>query len=144
MANPPTSVPLPDDRVTITCLYCGKAQEVGRKAMTITCRSCSRSLRLEDITISRYEARRQLDTCGVVVVEKKGQALTDRILCGGLIVRGKVRGTVQSRGPVLVGSEAELKGDVTAPTLAVGAGAILQGFYRIGPEGWEDRSTRAT
>lgn len=133
MASSPTSVPLPDDRVTITCLYCGKPQEVGRKAMTITCRFCSKPLRLEDITISRYEARRQLDTCGVIVVERKGQAITDRILCGGLIARGKVRGTVSSRGPVLVGAEAELKGDVTAPSLAVAAGAVLQGFYRIGP-----------
>lgn len=133
MANPPTSVPMPDDRVTVTCLFCGKPQEVGRKAMTMTCRFCSKSLRLEDITISKYEARRQLDTCGVIVVEKKGQAITDRILCGGLIVRGKVRGSVSSRGPVLIGAEAELKGDVIAPSLAVAAGAVLQGFYRIGP-----------
>jgi cytoskeletal protein CcmA (bactofilin family) len=33
---------------------------------------------------------------------------------------------------VLVGPEAEVKGDVEAPTLAVGAGAMLQGYYRIG------------
>jgi cytoskeletal protein CcmA (bactofilin family) len=46
-----------------------------------------------------------------------------RVQCGGLIVRGKLKGSVVSRGPVLVGPEAEIKGDVTAPALAVGAGA---------------------
>ena len=132
MANP-TSIPQPEDRVPVTCLFCGGVQEVGRKAMSITCKHCHKSLKLEDITISRYEARRQLDTCGVIVVEKKGQAICDRILCGGLVVRGKVRGAVSSRGPVLIGGEAEVKGDVTAPTLAVGAGAILNGHYKIGP-----------
>ena len=34
--------------------------------------------------------------------------------------------------PVLIGPEAEVKGDVTAPTLAVGAGAVLDGHYEIG------------
>jgi hypothetical protein len=131
MANP-TSIPQPEDRVPIVCLFCGGTQEVGRKAMSITCKHCNKSLKLEDITISRYEARRQIDTCGVIVVEKKGQAICDRILCGGLIVRGKVRGAISSRGPVMIGGEAEVKGDVTAPRLAVGSGAILSGFYKIG------------
>jgi cytoskeletal protein CcmA (bactofilin family) len=67
-----------------------------------------------------------------VTVEKKGIVNADRVLCGGLIVRGKLRGDVTSRGPVLVGPEAEIKGDVTAPSLAVGAGAVLDGDYAIG------------
>jgi cytoskeletal protein CcmA (bactofilin family) len=70
----------------------------------------------------------------MVTVEKKGNVITDKILCGGLIVRGKVKGNVTSRGPVLVGPEAEIKGDVTAPTLAVGSGAILDGRYDIRPD----------
>jgi hypothetical protein len=121
-----------EDRHTITCLYCGKPQEVARRAMSITCRFCHKSLKLEDIQIKQYEARRQIATCGVVTVEKKGSAVTDSIKCGGLIVRGKVKGTVESQGPVLIGPEAEVKGDVTAPTLAVGAGAVLDGQYEIG------------
>jgi cytoskeletal protein CcmA (bactofilin family) len=70
----------------------------------------------------------------MVTVEKKGNVITDRINCGGLIVRGKVKGAITSRGPVLVGPEAEIKGDITAPTLAVGAGAILEGQYNIRPD----------
>jgi cytoskeletal protein CcmA (bactofilin family) len=35
---------------------------------------------------------------------------------------------------VLIGPDAEVKGDVTAPSLAVGAGAVLEGQYAIGPK----------
>jgi cytoskeletal protein CcmA (bactofilin family) len=100
--------------------------------MSVVCRFCHKSLRLEDLPIKDYQARRSVETCGVVTVEKKGQIVSDRVLCGGMVVRGKVKGTITARGPVLVGPEAEIKGDVRAPSLAVGAGAILHGQYRIG------------
>jgi hypothetical protein len=124
--------PSPNDRQTIVCLYCGKPQEIGRKAMTITCKFCNKSLKIEDLAFKQYEARRAIETCGIVTVEKKGNVVSDRVLCGGLIVRGKLRGNITSRGAVLVGPEAEIRGDVTAPTLAVGAGAVLDGQYVIG------------
>jgi len=126
------SYPTPNDRQTITCLYCGKQQEIGRKALTITCKFCNKSLKLEDLAFKAYEARRAIETCGVVTVEKKGNVVSDRVICGGLIVRGKLRGHITSRGPVLVGPEAEIRGNVTAPILAVGAGAVLDGQYVIG------------
>ena len=128
------NVPKPDDAVSILCLYCRKPLEVGRKAMTITCKHCHKSLKLEDIQFKQYEARREIGTCGVVTVERKGNVVSDKIRCGGLIVRGKVKGAIISHGPVLVGPEAEIQGDVTAPAMAVGAGAILRGRYDIGPK----------
>ena len=64
MASTNTSVPPPDDRQTITCLYCEKEQEVGRKAMSMTCKYCSKSLKLEDIPLNKYEARRTIETVG--------------------------------------------------------------------------------
>ena len=132
MPSPTPSAKPSEDRHTITCLYCAKPQEVARRAMSITCKFCHKPLKLEDIAIKQYEARRQIATCGVVTVEKKGSAVTDSIKCGGLIVRGKVKGAIESHGPVLIGPEAEVKGDVTAPVLAVGAGAVLEGQYEIG------------
>ena len=137
MPAPEYNVPSPDERSTIVCLYCNRAQEVGRKAMSVTCKFCHKSLRLEDQKFSKYEARRIIDTCGIVTIEKKGNVVADKVNCGGLVVRGKLKGTIVSRGPVLVGPEAEIKGDVTAPTLAVGAGAILEGKYDIGPSAVE-------
>ena len=127
----------PSDKQTIVCLYCGRPQEIGRRALTVTCKYCNKSLKVEDLLFKKYEARRAIETLGVVTVEKKGIVNADRILCGGLIVRGKLRGDVTSRGPVLVGPEAEIKGDVTAPTLAVGAGAVLDGDYAIGTQATE-------
>jgi hypothetical protein len=129
-----TARPSSEDRQTILCLFCGKSQEVGRRAMSITCKFCHKSLKLEDIAIKTYEARRHIATCGVVTIEKKGNAVADKIQCGGLIVRGKIKGTIQSNGPILIGPDAEVKGDVTAPSLAVGAGAVLEGKYIIGPK----------
>jgi len=123
--------------MTIVCLYCEKPQEVARRAVQITCKYCYKSLKIEDVVIKQYEARRAIETCGVVVVEERGNVVADRILCGGLIVRGRVKGGVSSRGPVLVGPKADLIGDVTAPTLAVGAGAVLNGHYKI--EGGEQK-----
>src|SRR5580692_108868 len=111
-----------DDRTTIFCLHCGQSQAVARKAMSVTCKFCHKSLRLEDLPIKDYQARRSVETCGVVTVEKKGNVVAERVLCGGMVVRGKVKAAITSRGPVLVGPDAEIKGDVIAPTLAVGAG----------------------
>ena len=137
---PEFPIPSADDRVVVVCLYCEKPQEVGRRALTITCKFCSKSLRLEDLRFKEYQARRTIDTCGVVTVEKKGNVITDHINCGGMVVRGKVKGAIVSRGPVLVSNEAEIRGDVTAPSLAVGAGAILDGRYDIRPPELRKRS----
>jgi hypothetical protein len=123
------------DRAVIVCLYCNKQQDVSTRAKSITCKFCYKPLKLEDESISRYDARRAVETVGIVTVEKRGHVVAPRIVVGGLIVRGKVKGSIQSRGPVLVGPEAEIKGDVTAPSLAVGAGAVLEGKYAIGKSG---------
>lgn len=130
-SKPPATSP-PADTVTVACLHCGKPQEVARRAQTVTCKHCYKRLELQDLVFKQYEARRAIETTGIVTVEKKGQVIADRIHCGGLIVRGRVKGEVTSRGPVLVGPEADLIGDVTAPTMAVGAGAVLLGNYRVG------------
>jgi hypothetical protein len=83
------NVPSPDDRSTIVCLYCNRPQEVGRKAMSVTCKFCNKSLRLEDLRFKEYQARRVIETCGIVTIEKKGNVVADKINCGGLIARGK-------------------------------------------------------
>jgi len=65
------NVPLPDDRTAIACLYCGKTIETARKALSITCKFCHRPLRLEDVQIKQYEARRSIDTCGIVAATRR-------------------------------------------------------------------------
>jgi hypothetical protein len=125
------SVPVPSDRQAILCLHCGKPQEVGRKAMSVTCKFCSKSLKLEDVKISRYEARRVIETCGTVTIDKKGHVVSD-VRCVNLLLRGKLKGDVVGLNKVEVAGDAELKGDVTAGSLNIAPGAMLEGFYRIG------------
>jgi hypothetical protein len=125
------SVPVPSDRQAILCLHCGKPQEVGRKAMSVTCKFCSKSLKLEDVKISRYEARRVIETCGTVTIDKKGHVVSD-VRCVNLLLRGKLKGDVVGLQRVEVAPDAELKGDVTAGSLNIASGAMLEGFYRIG------------
>lgn len=120
------------DRSTITCIYCEKPQEVSTRAQSITCKFCFKRLQLKEEVISRYDSRRAVELVGALTVEKKGNVIAPKVICGGLVVRGKLKGNVTSHGPVFVGPEAEIKGDVTAPSLAVGAGAVLEGRYAIG------------
>lgn len=122
-----------DDKVLVNCYECGGENEVSRRALTITCSTCFKPLKLEDIVVERYDARRTLATVGVVTVEKKGQIVADTIKCGALILRGQVKSKhVFSNGAVLLSPQAELLGDVKAPSLAVGGGAKLEGHYEIG------------
>ena len=114
-----------EERQTIRCLFFRQQLEVAKRALSVTCKFCHKSLKLDPISIT---------TCGVVTVEKKGTVVADSILCGRIVVRGKVKARIESQGPVLIGRDAEVKGDVTAPVLAVGAGAVLEGQYDIGPK----------
>ena len=140
MASPEYKVPTPDDRVAIICLHCDRQQEVSRKAMSVTCKFCSKRLRLEDLKIKQYEARRVIETCGVVTVEKKGNVVTDRIDCGSLLVKGKVKGEVNSRGSVVLETDAEIKGDITAAALVIGPGALIEGKLEIRPRSASETS----
>ena len=46
---PDLPVPSSDDRQVIVCLYCEKPQEISKRALSVTCKFCNKSLRLEDI-----------------------------------------------------------------------------------------------
>ena len=133
--NPPSTPS--GDRITISCLYCHRRQEVARLAMSVTCKFCYKPLKIEGIAIKQYEARRLIATCGVVTVEKNGNVISDAIKCGSMIVRGRVKGAIESQGPVRIGPKADVRGDVTAPTLEVDSGAVLDGQYEIGPKAIE-------
>lgn len=123
-----------EDRQRVTCIHCETLQEISRRAVSVTCRNCGKSLKLEEVRIGKYEARRTLETCSSITIERKGQLIAEKIVCGSAIIRGKTKGTITSRGPVLIGPEAELIGDVVAPTIAIPEGAILEGRYTIGPK----------
>lgn len=130
-----TSVPSfsSEDKQRVVCIHCHHPNEISRRAISVTCQSCRKSLRLDEVRIKDYQARRIVESCSTVTVERKGDLRAEKILCAGAILRGKTKGEVLSTGPVLIGPEAEHIGGVTAPSIAIPSGAILEGFYRIGP-----------
>ena len=120
----------------ILCYHCGSTQEVGRRAMTVTCRKCNKPLQIGDIKVKAYDARRKIQTTGDVVIERKGQIVADSIDCGGLVVRGqlKAKNGVTVRGLALIGPETEMSGDLKAYQVAVGSGATLDGYFCVGKD----------
>ena len=132
--NLTTASVTPERSVTHRCYECGGENTVSARAMTVPCKHCGKRLRLEDVAVTSYESRRDVATAGVVVVEKKGELIADTVRCNGIIARGKIKAkkAVTSGGPVLVGPDAAVLGDVTAPSLACGPGATFAGQHTIG------------
>jgi hypothetical protein len=120
------------ERQGIVCLHCKQPQRVSLHALTLTCKHCHKLLRVEPMVIRQYQARRVIETCSCLTVEKQGNVFADRILCGSLVARGHIKGNIFSFGPVLVAPEAEIRGNITAPSVAIGEGAVLEGNWRIG------------
>lgn len=133
MFNSSNASPPSEDKQRITCVHCDHVNEISKRAISVTCSKCRKGLRLDEIRIKDYQARRQLETCSTFTVERKGDLRAEKILCAGAILRGKCKGDVVAKGPVLIGPEAEISGSMTAPTIAIPEGAIIEGFYRIGP-----------
>lgn len=115
----------------IVCIHCGGNNEVGVKAMSVFCKECSRRLVVEDFQIKGFHASRSFDTCGDVIVEKRGQ-LAAFVRAKNLLIKGRVKGDVEARGRVRVTRTGEVQGNVTAPSLIVENGGMIDGVVRIG------------
>jgi hypothetical protein len=101
--------------------------------MTTVCPKCSKSLTVEDLVIKTAHAVRRIQTCGRVVVQKKGRVIAQQIEAhGGVEVEGILEANVVSGGPVRIGAKASWKGDLSAPSLLVELGGrIERGFFVI-------------
>ena len=85
----PIPTPSSDDRQIIFCIYCSKPQEIGKKALSVTCKYCNKSLRIEDLRFKEYQARRTIETVGMVTVEKRRKITCD--LCRRLADKAVAR-----------------------------------------------------
>ncbi len=115
----------------IICIHCGGDNEVGVKAMSVFCKHCSRRLVVEDFQIKGFHASRSFETCGDVIIEKRGQ-LAAHVRAKDLVIKGKVKGDVEARGRVAITRTGEVQGNVTAPSLVVESGGMITGRVRIG------------
>jgi hypothetical protein len=99
--------------------------------MSVFCPHCKKRLILEDYKITSYYAVREFFTCGNVVVEKKGHVVAP-VKASTLTVKGRLQGSVVTRGEVRLTKTGSVTGDIEAASLRIESGAELDGFLRIG------------
>ncbi|HYE60372.1 MAG TPA: polymer-forming cytoskeletal protein [Phycisphaerales bacterium] len=120
---------------TIQCYHCRQRFEIARQAQSTSCPKCSRQLRLEDVVVKTLEAVRKIQTCGKVVVQKKGRIIAQSVEAHlGVHVEGIMEANVVSGGPVTIGSKAQWKGDCAAPSVVIEDGCVITGGYFAFPE----------
>ena len=99
--------------------------------MSVFCPHCKQRLILEDFKIKTYYAVSEFSTFGDITVERKGHVVAP-VKASNLTVKGKLQGQVTVRGKVSIRKTGWFKGDITAPTLRVESGAVVNGYLRIG------------
>jgi len=100
----------------VQCYHCRHRFEVSRQTLTTVCPKCSKSLTVEDVVIKTAHGVRKIQTCGRLVVQKKGHVIAQLIEAhDGVEVEGILEGKVISGGPVRIGPKASWKGDCSAP-----------------------------
>ena len=119
----------------IRCYHCGRAFEIGARAMTVSCPACFRPVLVEDIVVKNAQGNTTLQTCGKLVVQRKGRVTAKKIhAIEGVDMMGILDANVESEGEVRIGPTGKWKGDCHAPVLKVEVGAeIMGGFFAIGP-----------
>lgn len=104
-------------------------------AISISCPKCAKALVIEDVIIKTAHSVRKIQTCGKLIVEKKGRCVAQLIEAqGGVEVEGYIEGKVFSGGHVRIGAKASWKGDLSAPSLVVELGGKIDRGYFVIPE----------
>lgn len=118
----------------ICCPNCGGSQEVGPSALSVVCRRCNVSVKIGNEKITQYSATVALETCGSVVIEKKGALVVQkRVVANDLTLKGSLKGNTVVFDTAHIAAGAQLVGDLKARVLTVEDGAALKGFLHIIP-----------
>jgi len=118
----------------VKCHHCLESIEVGANAISVSCPACSKRVAVQDLLVSSPYSAARIETCGWIVVEKRGQLSASSIrVSSGMEVHGTVRASVVCGGPVIITKTARWRGDCSAPRIEVEPGAIIEGGkFRIG------------
>jgi hypothetical protein len=119
----------------VQCYHCRHRFDIPSRAMSVTCPKCAKALVVEDVVINTAHNVRKLQTCGKVVIEKKGRVVAQLVeAIGGIEVEGYLEAKVHSGGPVRIGAKAHWKGDCSAPSIVVELGGRIEKGYFVIPE----------
>jgi len=120
---------------TVHCYHCRHSFEVSPQTMSTSCPKCSRALTVEDVVIKTAHSVRKIQTCGRLIVQKKGRVIAQTVEAhGGVDVEGILEAKVISGGRVRIGEKAQWRGDCAAPSLEIVEGGRIEGgFFEIMP-----------
>jgi len=113
----------------VQCYRCGHRREVGGRTQSTNCPGCNKPLQVSDIVVKGYLAVKELQTCGRIIVHKKGKVIADLveaqlgIECEGLIEAKQVI----AGGNLQLGQKSTFKGGQThAQNLIMKAGGKMK------------------
>lgn len=120
----------------IDCYHCGRRFEAAVKAILLSCPHCYQRVRIDDVVVRSVHHARTVETCGRILIEKKGWVMASFVRAPeGIEVLGAMEAKSVVSGPVLLGPKSRWKGDLTAPRLYIEPGATIEGgFFRIAAE----------
>ena len=113
---------------SVRCYHCGEALEVGGKTQSTSCPACNGRVIVQDVEVAVLTPVHEIQTCGRLVVTKKGSLIAKRVQAlGGVEVLGRMDANVESGGPVHIAAGARWRGDCRAPTVTIDPGARIEG-----------------
>jgi len=119
----------------IRCYHCRHQFEVGGRAMTTSCPKCSKPLLVDDVEVKTLEAVRKIQTCGRLVVRKKGHVIAQLVEAhGGIDVEGIMEANALSGATVRIAAKAVWKGGCNAPSVIIEDGCRIAGGYFVVPD----------
>jgi hypothetical protein len=131
--QPPPPAQGPQRRVQ--CYHCQHRFDISAHAKSTSCPKCSKQLLVEDVIVKGLEAVRKIQTCGKVVVQKKGRVIAQLVQAnGGVEVEGVLEASVVCGGLVKIGPKAQWKGDCRAARIAIEGGCVINGGYFVVPD----------
>lgn len=119
----------------VQCYLCGHALEVSALTLSTNCPKCNKAIKVEDVTVKSYLPVNDLQTCGKIVITKKGRVAAKIIQSGGGIeCDGVMEAAVASESSVTLSKNASWKGKaLTTTRLVIEEGAKLNGMVTVSP-----------
>ncbi len=120
---------------TVSCYHCGHRLEISLRTMSTHCPSCQKTLLVEDIVVKSYKGVINFETCGRLIVRRKGHAVAqNRIVAHeGIEVEGRLQCIeALTGGEVRLSKRSVWRGDLKAGTLVVEEGAVIrEGYFLV-------------